>query len=179
MQFTMNRGRREKRRPFFVHVHELLLSCHGSFQFPPAPMLPLRQVPREMTWMRSLRHITQSKRDGHHRPLDRQEGNNHKTGKNGAPGRIRTSDLVLRRHTLYPAELRARGMRPARVCWTRNPRRECCCRRRGGLLGGMILPCFPGSSKIYRGAARRCVSGIIPVPNCHERTARTVGKNCG
>jgi hypothetical protein len=25
----------------------------------------------------------------------------------GAPGRIRTSDLVLRRHTLYPAELRA------------------------------------------------------------------------
>ncbi len=27
--------------------------------------------------------------------------------KNGAPGRIRTSDLVLRRHTLYPSELRA------------------------------------------------------------------------
>ena len=27
---------------------------------------------------------------------------------NGAPGRIRTSDLVLRRHTLYPSELRAR-----------------------------------------------------------------------
>ena len=29
-------------------------------------------------------------------------------GKNGAPGVIRTLDLVLRRHTLYPAELRAR-----------------------------------------------------------------------
>ncbi len=29
--------------------------------------------------------------------------------KNGAPGRIRTSDLVLRRHTLYPSELRARS----------------------------------------------------------------------
>ena len=27
---------------------------------------------------------------------------------NGAPGVIRTLDLVLRRHTLYPAELRAR-----------------------------------------------------------------------
>src|SRR4029077_306091 len=119
----MNRGRRRKRRPFFVHVRELLPSCHGSFQFPPAPMLPLREVPREVTWMRSLRHITQSKRDGHHGPLDRQEGNNYKTGKNGAPGRIRTSDLVLRRHTLYPAELRARGMRPARVRRTPGPRR--------------------------------------------------------
>ena len=28
--------------------------------------------------------------------------------KSGAPGAIRTPDLVLRRHTLYPAELRAR-----------------------------------------------------------------------
>src|SRR5215475_7430967 len=30
-------------------------------------------------------------------------------GKSGAPETIRTSGLVLRRHTLYPAELRARG----------------------------------------------------------------------
>ena len=28
-------------------------------------------------------------------------------GENGAPGRIRTCDLLLRRQTLYPAELRA------------------------------------------------------------------------
>ena len=27
----------------------------------------------------------------------------------GAPGRIRTVDLVLRRHTLYPSELRAQS----------------------------------------------------------------------
>ena len=27
---------------------------------------------------------------------------------NGAPGEIRTPDLMLRRHSLYPAELRAR-----------------------------------------------------------------------
>src|SRR5438876_5366704 len=31
---------------------------------------------------------------------------------NGAPGAIRTPDLVLRRHTLYPAELRARRAVP-------------------------------------------------------------------
>ena|SRR6266404_915929 len=31
---------------------------------------------------------------------------------NGAPGVIRTLDLVLRRHTLYPAELRARRAVP-------------------------------------------------------------------
>ncbi len=30
----------------------------------------------------------------------------------GAPGVIRTLDLVLRRHTLYPAELRARRAVP-------------------------------------------------------------------
>src|SRR5277367_4194607 len=29
--------------------------------------------------------------------------------KSGAPGRIRTVDLVLRRHTLYPSELRAQS----------------------------------------------------------------------
>jgi hypothetical protein len=29
--------------------------------------------------------------------------------KDGAPGRIRTVDLVLRRHTLYPSELRAQS----------------------------------------------------------------------
>ena len=28
-------------------------------------------------------------------------------GKYGAPGGVRTPDLVLRRHTLYPSELRA------------------------------------------------------------------------
>jgi hypothetical protein len=28
----------------------------------------------------------------------------------GAPGVIRTLDLVLRRHTLYPSELRAHGV---------------------------------------------------------------------
>ena len=30
---------------------------------------------------------------------------------NGAPDRSRTYDLVLRRHTLYPTELRARSVR--------------------------------------------------------------------
>ncbi len=29
--------------------------------------------------------------------------------RSGAPGRIRTVDLVLRRHTLYPSELRAQA----------------------------------------------------------------------
>ena len=29
----------------------------------------------------------------------------------GAPGEIRTPDLMLRRHSLYPAELRARSIR--------------------------------------------------------------------
>src|ERR1700691_6158107 len=32
-------------------------------------------------------------------------------GKDGAPGEIRTPDLMLRRHPLYPAELRARSFR--------------------------------------------------------------------
>ena len=32
-------------------------------------------------------------------------------GKDGAPGEIRTPDLMLRRHSLYPAELRARSSR--------------------------------------------------------------------
>ena len=31
-----------------------------------------------------------------------------KHSRNGAPGEIRTPDLMLRRHSLYPAELRAR-----------------------------------------------------------------------
>ena len=31
--------------------------------------------------------------------------------KNGAPGEIRTPDLMLRRHSLYPAELRARSLK--------------------------------------------------------------------
>ncbi len=38
---------------------------------------------------------------GHHTKLESPEGN-------GAPGRIRTCGLMLRRHVLYPAELRAR-----------------------------------------------------------------------
>jgi hypothetical protein len=40
----------------------------------------------------------------------------------GAPGRIRTSDLVLRRHTLYPTELRARRLRRER--YSRTQRRK-------------------------------------------------------
>src|SRR6188508_1829513 len=35
---------------------------------------------------------------------------------NGAPGRIRTCGLWLRRPTLYPAELRARTRRSGRLC---------------------------------------------------------------
>ena len=34
-----------------------------------------------------------------------------KSCKSGAPGEIRTPDLMLRRHPLYPAELRARYMK--------------------------------------------------------------------
>src|SRR5208283_3782493 len=33
--------------------------------------------------------------------------------RSGAPGEIRTPDLMLRRHSLYPAELRARSIRIA------------------------------------------------------------------
>jgi hypothetical protein len=36
----------------------------------------------------------------------------HNHQRSGAPGVIRTLDLVLRRHTLYPAELRARRAVP-------------------------------------------------------------------
>ena len=41
--------------------------------------------------------------------LDTERGNI-ETFKTGAPGRSRTCDLMLRRHVLYPAELRARGL---------------------------------------------------------------------
>jgi hypothetical protein len=43
--------------------------------------------------------------------------------KNGAPGEIRTPDLMLRRHSLYPAELRARSSRILR----KNGRTVCEC----------------------------------------------------
>jgi hypothetical protein len=39
-------------------------------------------------------------------------------GMNGAPGEIRTPDLMLRRHSLYPAELRARTFRILRIAST-------------------------------------------------------------
>ena len=49
-----------------------------------------------------------SARTGHQRRIDR---NCRGRIVNGAPGEIRTPDLMLRRHPLYPAELRARAFR--------------------------------------------------------------------
>ena len=60
-------------------------------------------------------------------------------GESGAPGEIRTPDLMLRRHPLYPAELRARSSRilrrerPLRV--TRNSTR-----RAKGILALQFAP---------------------------------------
>lgn len=48
----------------------------------------------------------------------------------GAPGRIRTCDLRLRRPSLYPAELRARTTSDSRRCVTRM----------GGQLDGLRCP---------------------------------------
>ena len=41
----------------------------------------------------------------------------HKLLKSGAPGEIRTPDLLLRRQSLYPAELRARSLILHEGCW--------------------------------------------------------------
>ena len=43
-------------------------------------------------------------------------------GKNGAPGGTRTPDPLLRRQTLYPAELRAHtGGYDSKIFWARSP----------------------------------------------------------
>ena len=42
--------------------------------------------------------------------------------KYGAPGEIRTPDLMLRRHSLYPAELRARSKNYTRCCYRKRNR---------------------------------------------------------
>lgn len=56
--------------------------------------------------------------------------------KPGAPGEIRTPDLMLRRHSLYPAELRARS---------RNI--ITCSRRMGSIGGGSATKLgFPGAA---------------------------------
>ena len=40
--------------------------------------------------------------------------------RSGAPGEIRTPDLLVRSQTLYPAELRARFLRPGENCGARS-----------------------------------------------------------
>src|ERR1700747_440784 len=62
---------------------------------------------------------------------------------NGAPGRIRTSDLVLRRHTLYPSELRARRLRREGL------------RERKWEAYSVILLCFLCCGKINRDSSRQ------------------------
>src|ERR1035438_8801533 len=54
-------------------------------------------------------------------------------GKYGAPGEIRTPDLMLRRHPLYPAELRARSSRILR--WSGWEMRAGCGGDAGDLRG--------------------------------------------
>ena len=74
--------------------------------------------------------------------------------KNGAPGRIRTSDLVLRRHTLYPAELRARGVHSDWFSETCETLMLELTNERGTFFRFLILPCFLQGSKSNPSCAR-------------------------
>ena len=54
------------------------------------------------------RFVTAPGTEGNERLHENETARQHKN-RSGAPGRIRTVDLVLRRHTLYPSELRAQS----------------------------------------------------------------------
>ncbi len=90
----------------------------------------------------------------------------------GAPGEIRTPDLVVRSHALYPTELRARSRKRARILACRyhtptGPRAAAApapkaqirkCRRDKGPLWGPLLSGGEGGIRTLDGA----INPILP-----------------
>src|SRR3984957_20979393 len=57
-------------------------------------------------------------------PLKEEMGREKAKRKSGAPGEIRTPDLLLRRQSLYPSELRAHSSRFQFTCAVRKHQRD-------------------------------------------------------
>ncbi|GEM_PF-2326904 len=92
--------------------------------------------------------------------------------RNGAPERIRTSDLCLRRAALYPAELRVlRSTGETRLS-----------RREPSASAGDVQPpkwrFLIGIHLQYRHASRRLDEGLVAV-NSPSKPLRSVGVGCG
>jgi hypothetical protein len=74
----------------------------------------------------------------------------------GAPGEVRTPDLVLRRHTLYPSELRARSLHPVEFPGQlAKPRFSLAASFHSTSVSAFILPCFQDTSKSNPNRNRR------------------------